>query len=188
MITKCRIRKILIEGRDVDCEDYFHHCVTHHPKTFYFFCERLSRERINGALSSTTLNDYVIAQLRRRRVAVNSQFNPQGWFGKAWTDWSDPSKDERYFRNEYGEVLLRIETKPYSYKIRPECVRHVKEIFREFVSGVDPATRSSAPGSSSSQALVKYRSGVRQDVFTLRLKHYMLKCRTILQRIFAQSK
>lgn len=135
MIGKPRIRELLIEGRRVNSQRYFERCVTHHVKTFYFFCERLAKEPSNAALSSTELNDYILAQLRDRKVEVNNQFNPQGWFGKAWTDWGDPSKNERNFKNEYREVLIRAGSDPYSYQIRPECLRGVLEIFDEFRSG-----------------------------------------------------
>jgi hypothetical protein len=95
MISKQRVRDILVEGRRLNSQKYFKSCVINHVKTFYFFCERLSKEPATAALSSTELNDYIVAQLRDRKVEVNNQFNPQGWFGKAWTDWVDPSKTRR---------------------------------------------------------------------------------------------
>ena len=131
-ISKNRLRDLLVQGRRISSQRYFERCVTHHAKTFYFFCERLSKVDANAPLSSTELNDYIVAQLRAREVDVNNQFNPQGWFGKAWTDWSDPSKNERNFRNEYRDVLVRTDTEPYSYQIRPECLPDVIEIFHEF--------------------------------------------------------
>ncbi len=126
MISKDRLRNILVAGRKVSSRKYFEHCQLNHIKTFYFFCERLAQEPENGVLSSTELNDYVIAQLRDRKVAVANQFNPQGWFGKAWTDWSDPSKNETNFKGEYRDVLLRTGADPYHYQIRPESVDDVR--------------------------------------------------------------
>ena len=137
MIGKHRIREILMEGRRLNSQQYFEHCVINHVKTFYFFCERLSKEPANVALSSSELNDYILAQLRDCKVDVNNHFNPQGWFGKAWTDWIDPSKNETNFKSEYLEVLARTGSDPYSYQIRPECLSDVVEIFDGFRSGGD---------------------------------------------------
>lgn len=131
-MCKDRLRQLLAEGRSVCDQCYFEHCVSHHVKTFYFFCERLSSDRTGAAQSSTALNAHIITQLREQNVDVNNQFNPQGWFGKAWTDWCDPSKDERYFKAEYLEVLLRIGAEPYVYQLRPEYLQDVIEIFDEF--------------------------------------------------------
>ncbi len=135
MIGKDRIKDILVEGRRLNSQKYFEHAVLNHVKTFYFFCERLCQEPTDVALSSTELNEYVLAQLRNRKIEVDNQFNPQGWFGKAWTDWGDPSKNETNFKNEYREVLLRTGGDPYSYQIRPECLGDVVEIFAEFRNG-----------------------------------------------------
>ena len=41
------------------------------------FCEWLSREPANIAMSSTELNDYILARLRDRKIEVNNQFNPK---------------------------------------------------------------------------------------------------------------
>ena len=43
--------------------------------------------------NSTTMFS-ILSQRRERKVEVNNQFNPQGWFAKAWTNWVDPSKNE----------------------------------------------------------------------------------------------
>jgi hypothetical protein len=132
MICKNRLRELLLEGRGVCGRRYFEHCVSHHVKTFYFFCERLASDRTGAAQSSTALNAHIVTQLREQQVDVNNQFNPQGWFGKAWTDWCDQSKYERHFKSEYLDVLLRIGVEPYVYQIRPECLQDVIEIFDEF--------------------------------------------------------
>jgi hypothetical protein len=135
MISKDKLRDILVEGRRVSSHNYFKHCQLNHVKTFYYFCERLAQEPQNVALSSAVLNDHVIAQLRDRKVAVENQFNPQGWFGKAWTDWVDPAKNEGNFKGEYRDVLLRAGSDPYSYQIKPECFGDVLEISAEFKNG-----------------------------------------------------
>ena len=101
MITKDRIREILLEGRSVDSAQYVEHPVLNHVKTFYFFCERLCREPANAVLSSTELNDYTVAQLRDHGNDPGTQFNPQGWFGKAWTEWIDPSKNQTNFKSDF---------------------------------------------------------------------------------------
>lgn len=137
MINKDRIREILYEGRGVYSPQYVEHYVLNHVKTFYFFCGRLCREPANVVLSSKELNDYIIAQLRDPRDEPGKYlyFNPHGWFGKAWTDWMDPSKNERNFKSEYCDVLIRIgNNPPYSYQIRPECLNDVVEIFAEFTN------------------------------------------------------
>jgi|tagenome__1003787_1003787.scaffolds.fasta_scaffold19172798_1 hypothetical protein len=134
MITKDTIQDLLIEGRGIDSQQYFEHCGANHVKTFYFFCERLSLQPSSVALSSTELNQYIIAQLRNCGVSVHNQFNPQGWFGKAWTEWSDPSRNQTNFKNEYCEILIRIGGNPYCYQIRSECLGDVVEIFDEFRS------------------------------------------------------
>jgi len=128
MISKDSIKTLLLEGRRVDSQSYFEHCGIHHVKTFYFSCERLIKEPVNVALSSTALNEHVLAQLRAQGIDVNNQFNPQGWFGKAWTDWKDPSKNETNFKSEYCDVLDRTGNDPYSYRIKPECFDDVVEI------------------------------------------------------------
>lgn len=134
MITKNRIREILWEGRQVDDTEYIEHCVLNNVKTFYFFCERLSKEPANVALSSTELNNYIIAQLDERGDYPGVYFNPHGWFGKAWTEWRGSSKAETEFKNEYCDVLIRTRRNPYWYEIRPEYLNDVVEIFAEFTS------------------------------------------------------
>lgn len=136
MISKDKLRGILVEGRRVSSDKYFEHCRLNHVKTFYFFCERLIQEPQNAALSSTVLNDYIIAQLRDRKVAVENQFNPQGWFGQAWTDWADPAKSEENFKGEYLDVLLRTGSDPYCYQIKPEKLGDVLAVFAEFKNSV----------------------------------------------------
>ena len=132
MMCKNRLRELLVEGRSVYSLRYFEDCVSHHVKTFYFFCERLSSDRTGAAQSSTALNAHILTQLREDTVDVNNQFNPQGWFGKAWTDWCDPAKNEKHFNGEYLDVLIRIGVEPYVYQIRPECLHDVIDIFDEF--------------------------------------------------------
>ena len=132
MISKDRLRELLVEGRSVCTHRYSEHCVSHHVKTFYFFCERLASDRTGTAQSSTALNAHIVTQLREQNVDVHNQFNPQGWFGRAWTDWCDHAKYERHFKSEYLDVLLRIGVEPYVYQIRPECLQGVIEIFAEF--------------------------------------------------------
>lgn len=134
MISKGRIREILSEGQQVDNTEYIKHYVLNHVKTFYFFCERLSREPANVALSSTELNNYIIAQLDDRGDCPSMFFNPHGWFGKAWTEWTGSSKAEAEFMNEYCDILIRTGRNPYWYEIRPEYLNDVVEIFAEFAS------------------------------------------------------
>jgi len=143
MMSKNRLRELLVEGRSVNSQRYFERCVTYHVKTFFFFCERLSSDRTGAAQSSTALNAYIHSRLRERSVDVDTRFNPQGWFGKAWTDWCDPSKNETHFRADYLDVLIRIGVEPYVYQIRPECLQDVIEIFDEFRDAAitDPAAR-----------------------------------------------
>jgi len=135
MIRKEALREVLLEGRRLNSERYYEHCRVNQVKTFYFFCLGLSSGSSNAALSSTELNEFILDELRSRRVAVNDQFNPQGWFGQAWTDWKNPSKNERYFREEYYDVLIRTGDDPYLYQINPEYFAVVKEIFKEFEAG-----------------------------------------------------
>ena len=129
MISKQRLRDILVEGRSLNSQKYFKSCVVNHVKTFYFFLRATIQRPCDSALASTELNEYIVAQLRDRKIEVNNQFNPQGWFGKAWTDWVDPSKNETNFKSEYLDVLARTGSDPYSYQIRPECLSDVVEIF-----------------------------------------------------------
>ncbi len=135
MITKDRLKSILAEGRKLQSQKYYDHCRTNHIKTFYFFCERLSSQSPGVALSSKELNDYIIEQLGHRQVVVNKQFNPQGWFGQAWTDWHDPAKSETNFKSEYADVLDRLGNDPYSYRIKPEYLDDVIQVFRELAAG-----------------------------------------------------
>jgi hypothetical protein len=138
MVRKDALQEVLLEGRRLNSERYYEHCRVNHVKTFYFFCLRLSSGPSNTALSSTELNEFILDELRSRRVAVSDQFNPQGWFGQAWTDWKNPSKNERHFREEYYDVLIRTGDDPYLYQINPEYFVMVKEIFKEFEAGPKP--------------------------------------------------
>ena len=108
MVGKDTLKRILLEGRRLSSQRYYEHCRINHVKTFYFFCDRLRKEPPDAYVSSTELNDYILAELRRRNIAVTNQFNPQGWFGQAWTDWEDASKNESNFKNE-GDVPMAVE-------------------------------------------------------------------------------
>lgn len=132
MVSEETLKSILLKGRRLNSERYYKHCRTNHVKTFYFFCLKLSSGTGNAALSSTELNEYIIEELKQRRVVVNENFNPQGWFGQAWTDWNDTSKNEKHFQYEYCEVLTRTGENPYFYQINPKYVAVVKRIFDEF--------------------------------------------------------
>jgi hypothetical protein len=139
MIRKEALQNVLVEGRRLSSDQYHKHCRGNHVKTFYFFCLRLSSAPSNTALSSTELNEFILDELRRRKVdGVTDQFNPQGWFGQAWTDWKDPSKNEKHFREEYYDVLIRTGDDPYFYQINPEYFGMVKEIFQDFEAGPKP--------------------------------------------------
>jgi hypothetical protein len=130
---------------EVDSQEYAKHYRTLHPKTFYFFCKRLSSQPENIALSSTDLNEHILSELKQSGievhpasnprgwfgVEVNPKFNAHGWFGQAWTGEHDPSRNERFFRREYEEVLLRIGEEPYHYQVKPEYFDLLKEIFAE---------------------------------------------------------
>ena len=76
-MCKNRLRELLREGRSLCSQRYFEHCVRHHVKTFYFFCERLSSDRTGAAQSSTALNVHILTQLRDHAIDVNNQFNPE---------------------------------------------------------------------------------------------------------------
>jgi hypothetical protein len=134
MISRDQLRKVLPKGRSIRNEDYYKHPVLNHDKTFYFFNERLSIEPHHVALVSTELGDYIRTTLRADGIDVRDSWNPEGWFGKAWTDWRNPSKNERNFRGEYLDVLLRTGSDPYSYQLRPECLADVAEILAELRS------------------------------------------------------
>jgi hypothetical protein len=112
VVSKEQLKNLLAEGRGINNQKYYDHCRTYHIKTFYLFCKRLSSQPENIAWCSTDLNDYILSELSQSGVAVNNKFNPQGWFGQAWTDWQDLSKNEKLFKREYYDVLLRIDEKP----------------------------------------------------------------------------
>ena len=94
MSSKQTIRSILDEGRKVPRDKYAKNYGIHHVRTFFFFCERLSQEPEGVALLSKELNDDIVAQLRDWKIEVGDSFNPHGMFGKAWTEYSDSSKDQ----------------------------------------------------------------------------------------------
>ncbi len=125
------LKSILSEGKQLNSERYYEHCRKGHVKTFYFFCLKLSSDVGNPALSSAELGQFIVEELRRCRVVVNKELNPQGWFGKAWTDWNDASKDEKHFRDEYCRVLIRTGENPYFYQINPEYIGSVRKILDE---------------------------------------------------------
>jgi hypothetical protein len=133
-IRKESIKEILCDGKEVSDQKYNEHCRFNHLKTFYFFCMRLASEPTNFAVSARDLNEFITARLRRSNIVVKNRFNPEGWFGKAWTDWNNPSKNEKHFRPEYCEILVRTGQKPYFYQLRPEYFGLVKACFAEFES------------------------------------------------------
>jgi hypothetical protein len=112
-------------------------------KTFYLFCKCLCNQEDNKSLSSTVLNDYILSEQKRNGIQVNNKFNPQGWFGQAWTDWQDVSKNEKLFRSEYYEILIRSGEEPYSYQIKPEYFDLLKEIFAELETAQQRAEKPS---------------------------------------------
>jgi hypothetical protein len=131
MVSKEALKKILSAGRRLSSDEYHKHCQRNNVKTFYFFCVRLSSGTSNVAASSTELNDFILAELKRRHIVVSTGFNPQSHFGKSWTDWIGPATKETNFRDEYCDVLERSEHDPYSYQIRTEYLGLVKEILAE---------------------------------------------------------
>ena len=146
MISKDRMRDILDEGRRISNQQYREHCVLNHRKTFFLFCERLSIEPPDTALLSTEFKNHIHAHLRADDIDVGSRFNPEGWFGKAWTDWNDPSKNEKNFEDEYCDVLLRLGSEPYSYQLRPEYHADIVDIFTEFRSNAEPSLTTDQGG------------------------------------------
>lgn len=131
MVSEEMLKNVLLEGKRLNSERYYEHCRNGHIKTFYFLCLKLSSAVDNPALSSAELGQSIVEELRRCAVIVNKRFNPQGWFGKAWTDWNDPSKNEKHFRDEYCRVLTRTGENSYFYQIRPEYVGSVRKILDE---------------------------------------------------------
>ena len=100
MISKERIRDLLVEGRDVPIDEYR---LAHHLKTFYYFCERLRQERANAVLPSRQLRKYIQKQLRDEGRPEKDRWNPDGYFGRAWTRRTDLGKREPNFRDEFVE-------------------------------------------------------------------------------------
>lgn len=131
MVSKEALKKILLEGRRLSSEEYIKHCQRNNVKTFYFFCLRLSSGPADIPVSSTELNDYILAELKRRYLVVSEDFNPQSQFGKAWTDWNGPTTNKTNFRDEYCDVLERSGHDPYFYQLRPEYSGLVKETLAE---------------------------------------------------------
>jgi hypothetical protein len=117
------LRKLFSAGLEISNGDYCQHPRLHHTKTFYLFCKRLLQDSPEP-VSSTILNRYILSHVR----AKNNRMNPQGWFGKAWTRWIQPSTREKLFRGEYLAVLTRSGADPYQYAINPEFVHLVKRV------------------------------------------------------------
>ena len=122
------LKQILTAGKRVRSEEYHRHCRTNHVATFYYFVKRLCAEAKRQPLLSTELNTFILMDLAIKGIAVNYLSNPQGWWGRAWTNWKDPSKHERHFRNEYYEVLSRFGKDPYSYEVKSEWFAIAEEI------------------------------------------------------------
>jgi hypothetical protein len=126
------LKKLLDEGRKIDDVEYFEHCKINIVKTFYYFCKKLSDDRVEVALSSTKLRQYIVSELGPSLMQQKKRFNPEGWFGETWTD----QQDEKCFRSEFSEVLIRSDDEPYHYSIRPEYRSVIRSIFVEFQRGV----------------------------------------------------
>ena len=132
MTTAEHVQDLLIKGRRIGSDKYVAHCQIHHEKTFYFLCERLCQEPGGFVIPSSELRDYIHQQLRQRNIAVANRFNPEGWFGKAWTEWIDPATNQKHFRDEYVAVLGRTGTEPYSYQLSPAWEAFVRTVFQTF--------------------------------------------------------
>lgn len=132
MTTTEDVRDLLVRGRGLDSAQYAAHCLINHAKTFYFLCERLCQEPEGAVIPSSALRDYIHDRLRQEKIAVNDHFNPEGWFGKAWTEWIDAERNQKHFRNEYVDVLQRTGNDPYSYQLAPAWEDVVRQVFQGF--------------------------------------------------------
>jgi HKD family nuclease len=131
---KEEITGLLEVGRQIEDKRYIHEYRTLLAKTFYFFCARLRQEDAAGFLrSEPDLRNYIIRELKRPALSKTG-FNPNRWFSFEWTEWKKGTQRE-YFNAEYTKVLDRPgDEPPWSYRIKPECMDMVRQIFDDFAN------------------------------------------------------
>ena len=130
-MTEEDLKQILLVGQTLSAKKYHDHCALGHVKTFYFFCRSLSREPSRAALLSTDLRDDIVKELGAE-FTVKRRFNPEGHFGKAWSDWLEYPEDrgKQHFSDRYFRVLTRSGNDPYSYELNPKFFDFVTRFFR----------------------------------------------------------
>ncbi len=113
MLKPTEIQDLLDEGSAMNIQDYYDNPGIHTPKGFYLFCAYLSNCPINEWVPSSDIRKFIRSQVASSGIVIDKvDWNPAGWFGNYWY-WS-----RHPFRNEYYEILERLETKPLSYRIK----------------------------------------------------------------------
>ena len=130
MIDKATLEQLIVEGQLISNKKYFNHIRLNTQKTFFFFLKRLSMEQIQTPLSSPVLREFIKDELRNHGIVIDKVINPEGWFGRFWTDYSQNSNFN--FKKEYQLILERTRTKPYYYAIKPEYYPLIKQVFEQF--------------------------------------------------------
>jgi len=121
-----QLKQILINGFDISLGEYYNHCKINTEKTFYYFIENLIKVEKGKYVESSALREYIISKLSGV-FAINSKFNPEGWFGRSWTEGEHDRTS--YFKKTYSDILDRTDTEPYKYRIKPDLYEIVQSTF-----------------------------------------------------------
>lgn len=128
------LKETLQQGFDISLGDYYNHCKKNTEKTFFFIIKLLSSVEKEKFVESTLIREHIINKLSGV-FQINPNFNPEGWFGRSWTEGHLDRTS--YFRKIYSDVLDRSETEPYKYRINPEYFEIVKEAFAHLIFNIN---------------------------------------------------
>jgi hypothetical protein len=150
MVNASTLHRLLIEGRQINMQNYYRACQTYSGKTFYLLIELLMKRPVNVSIGSDVLRNYIIAAIKANGIAIDKKFNPEGWFGNQWTtglndgNWS-------LFRKEYTEILVRSPKSPYYYRVKPEYYEQIKTIMQQIENTNDFLVEESEPSRTKVQ-------------------------------------
>jgi hypothetical protein len=127
------VTKTLQEGKDIPLDEYYRHCKINTVKTFYYFIEILLHYKKGKYLVSSCFREQINYKLGGI-FKINPRFNPEGWFGRSWTEGHLDTTS--HFRKIYSDILERSETEPYKYRIKEEYYDIVKTAISEIDSNL----------------------------------------------------
>lgn len=168
------LKQILQLGLDISLGDYYNHCKKNTEKTFFFIIELLIRVEKKKFVESSLVRKHIINKLSGV-FPINHRFNPEGWFGRSWTEgYLDKTS---YFKKIYSDVLDRSETEPYKYRIKPEYFEIVIDTFSNLMLNINEKMKSSyySKDSSSETRIIDISELVNHPNFPFNTKNCKIK-------------